>query len=138
MPCSNSCRLCDNIIISTAVNVSAGNVIINLPQRSFNDGEVVCVVVAQNIPSSAPIGANVFFSITGGTQTYQLLTRCCKPVTSCGIRSRMRYKFKVETTPTSAIFKMLGNTCCAPTNNLRSINGIIPTASATPSTTPTS
>ena len=33
----------------------------------------------------------------------------------------------LETTSTTATFKMLGNPCCQPNNNLRSVNGTAPT-----------
>ena len=131
MACKPVCRLCDKIRISTAVNVVGGNVVINLPAGSYNNGEKYCVIVAQNIPATATIGANVLFSIGGGLVQYPLVNRCCRPVTACGIRTRTRYSVVVETTPTSAVFKMLGNPCCAPNNNLTSVNG------TAPATTPT-
>lgn len=129
--CKPVCRLCDKIRISTAVNVVGGNVVINLPAGSYNNGEKYCVIIAQNIPATATIGANVLFSIGGGLVEYPLVNRCCRPVTACGIRTRTRYSVVVETTPTSAVFKMFGNPCCAPNNNLTGVNG------TTPTTTPT-
>lgn len=130
--CKPVCKLCDKIRISTAVNVVGGNVVINLPAGSYNNGEKYCIIIAQNIPATATIGANVLFSIGGGTVQYPLVNRCCRPVTACGIRTRTRYSIFVETTPTSAVFKMLGNPCCSPSNNLTSVNGTAP--AATPAT----
>lgn len=127
MACKPVCRLCDKIRISTAVNVVSGNVVINLPAGSYNNGEKYCVIIAQNIPATATVGANVLFSIGGGTVQYPLVNRCCRPVTVCGIRTRTRYSVVVETTPTSGVFKMLGSPCCSPSNNLTSINGTAPT-----------
>lgn len=126
--CKPVCSLCDKIRISTAVNVVGGNVVINLPAGSYNNGEKYCVIIAQNIPATATIGANVLFSIGGGLVQYPLVNRCCRPVTACGIRTRTRYSVVVETTQTSAVFKMLGNPCCAPNNNLTSVNGTAPAA----------
>lgn len=125
--CKPVCRLCDKIRISTAVNVVGGNVVINLPAGSYNNGEKYCVIIAQNIPSTATIGATVLFSIGGGTVQYPLVNRCCRPVTACGVRTRTRYSVVVETTSTSAVFKMLGDPCCAPNNDLTSVNGTAPT-----------
>lgn len=133
--CKPICKLCDKIRISTAVNVVGGNVVINLPAGAYNDGCKYCVIVAQNIPATAPVGANVLFTIGTGTVQYPLLNRCCRPVTVCSIRSRTKYSVTVETTPTSGIFRLLGNTCCNPCNNLLSINGTAPvttTAAAAP------
>lgn len=131
MACKNVCRLCDKIRISTAVNIAGGNVVINLPAGAYNNGEKYCVIIAQNIPSTATIGANVFFTIGGGTVQYPLVNKCCRPITACGIRTRTRYSVCVETTPTSGIFKMLGDPCCSPSNNLTSISGTAPTPAAT-------
>lgn len=62
---------------------------------------------------------------------YPLLSRCCRPVTVCNIRSRTRYAVVVETTPTSGVFRLIGNTtCCGPNNNLPSINGVAPAPAA--------
>ena len=133
--CKPVCRLCDKIRISTAVNVVGGNVVINLPAGSYNNGEKICVIIAQNIPTTATIGANILFSIGGGTVQYPLVNRCCRPVTACGVRTRTRYSIVVETTATSAVFKMLGNPCCAPNNNLTSVNGTAPVTTATVSET---
>lgn len=132
--CKPVCRLCDKIRISTAVNIVGGNVVINLPAGAYNNGEKYCIIVAQNIPTSATIGANVLFTIGGGTVQYPLVNKCCRPVTACGIRTRTRYSVVVETTTTSGVFKMLGNPCCTPNNNLPSISGTAPAPAAAPTT----
>lgn len=132
MACKPVCCLCDKIRISTAVNVVGGNVVVNIPAGSYNNNEKYCVIVAQNIPAAAPIGANVLISIGGGTVQYPLLDCNCRPVNVCAIRTRTRYSVRVETTATGGVFRMIGRGCCAPNNNLPSINGTAPTASATP------
>lgn len=129
--CKPVCRLCDRIRISTAVNVVGGNVVINLPAGGYNNCEKYCIIVAQNIPATAQIGANVLISIGGGTVQYPLLDCDCRPVNVCAIRTRTRYAVRVETTATGGVFRMLGRGCCAPNNNLASINGTAPTASTT-------
>lgn len=131
MACKTVCRLCDRIRISTAVNVVGGNVVINLPAGGYNNCEKYCVIVAQNIPETAPIGANVLISIGIGTVQYPLLDCNCRPVNVCAIRTRTRYAVRVETTATGGMFRMLGHGCCAPNNNLASINGTVPTTAAT-------
>lgn len=128
MACKPVCRLCDKIRISTAVNVVGGNIVINIPAGAYNNNEKYCIIVAQNIPASAPIGANVLVTIGGGTVQYPLVDCQCRPVSVCSIRTRTRYAVRVETTATSGVFKMLGRGCCAPNNNLASINGAAPVA----------
>ena len=132
MACKPVCRLCDRIRISTAVNVVGGNAVINLPAGGYNNCEKYCIIVAQNIPATAPIGANVLISIGGGTAQYPLLDCNCRPVNVCAIRTRTRYAVRVETTATGGVFRMLGRGCCAPNNNLASINGTAPAAPTTP------
>lgn len=133
MGCKNTCRLCDHLVISQAINYSAATntLNINLPAGSYNNGEKYCIILGQNIPATTAIGANVVFSIGTGTQTYQLVSKCCRPVTACGVRTRTKYSICVETTATGAVFKMLGNACCQPNNNLRAVNGTAPAGAPT-------
>lgn len=128
MSCQPVCKLCDKLIISQSVTFTGGNLIINLPAGSYNNKEKYCVVVAQNIPSTTTINAPVVITIGTGTVQYPLVKRNYSAVTACGIRTRTKYSVCVATTPTGGTFKMLGNPCCAPTNNLRSINGTAPTS----------
>lgn len=134
MACKNVCQLCNKLRISTAINVVDGNVVIDLPAGGYNNFEKYCVILAQTIPTTATIGAEVFITIGGGTVQYPLLDRCCRPVTACGLRTRTRYSMRVETTPTGGTFKLLGNACPCPTNNLTSIDGTAPAAPAAPAT----
>lgn len=126
--CKNNCKLCDRLVISQSVTFAGGVLIINLPAGSYADGCKYCIVVAQNIPAATTINAPVVVTIGTGTVQYPL-TKCdCSQVTACGIRTRTRYAARVSTTPTGGTFKLLGRTCCAPNNNLRSINGTAPVA----------
>lgn len=130
MACKTSCRLCDKLIISQAVTFVGGNLIINIPAGSYNDGCKYCIIVAQNIPTATTINAPVVITIGTGTQQYPL-TRCdCSQATACSIRTRTRYSTRVATTPTGGTFRLLGNICCCPNNNLRGINGTAPVAVA--------
>lgn len=131
MACKNVCRLCDKIRISQSVTFTGGNLVIDLPAGSYGDGCKYCVIIAQTIPTTTTINAPVVFTIGGGTQLYPLVNRCCRPVTACGIRTRTRYSTVVETSSTSANFKMLGQPCCAPNNQLLAVNGTAPVAATT-------
>lgn len=137
MSCKPICRLCDKIRISTAVNIVGGNVVINIPSDCIRDGEKICLVIAQTIPTTATIGSNVFITLSGNPQQYQLVTACCRPVTVCGIRTRTRYSLVLETSATGGVFKMLGKPCCSPSNRLPSISGTTPVTPTTASTTET-
>lgn len=124
-----NCKICDKIIISEAVTFTAGTgLVINIPEGSYGDGCTYCIVVAQTIPTTTTITAPVFVTIGTGTELYPLNKCDCTQATACSIRTRTKYKTRVETTPTGGIFKLLGRVPCAPTNNLRSIDGTAPTA----------
>lgn len=126
MACKNVCRLCDKLVISTAIAVSGTNLVVTIPAGSYNNNCKYCIVLAQSIPSAATVNMPVLIQIGTGTELYPLVNRCCKPVTACAIRTRTKYSTFVETTPTSAVFKLLGNPCCQPNNDLRSVNGTAP------------
>lgn len=130
MSCKTVCKLCDKLVISQSVTFSDGNLIIDLPAGSYNDGCKYCIVVAQSIPVTTTINAPVVITIGTGTQQYPLLKCDCSQATACSIRTRTRYSTCVETTPTSGVFRLLGKTCCAPSNNLRGINGMPPVTPA--------
>ena len=132
MSCKSVCKLCPNLVLSQSVTFTGGNVEINLPAGSYNNGGKYCIVVAQAIPTTATIGAPVVITIGTGTETYPLTTRNCRPVTACGIRTRTRYSVCVVTSATGGSFRMLGQPCCSPGNDLTSIDGTAPAAPATP------
>ena len=131
MSCKNVCRLCDRLIISTAVTFTAGTgLIITIPEGSYSDGCKYCIVVAQTIPDTTTITAPVFIQIGAGTELYPLNKCDCTQATACSIRTRTKYATKVETSATTGIFKLLGKVCCAPNNNLTAIDGTAPVAGA--------
>lgn len=134
MACKPVCRLCDRLVISQSVTFTGGNLVVNIPAGSYRNGEKYCIVIAQAIPNTATINAPVVITIGTGTQQYPLTNRCCVPVTACGIRTRTRYSTVVATSGTSGAFRLLGNACPCPSNNLAAINGTAPTASAEPTT----
>ena len=128
MSCKNICKLSDRLINRQAITFTGRNLVVNLPAGSYNNNEKYCIVLAQSIPATTTINAPVVITIGTGTQQYPLVNRCCRPVTACGVRTRTRYSTCVETSATSAVFKMLGEPCCQPNNNLRSVNGTAPVA----------
>lgn len=128
MACKNICRLCPNLVISSAVTFTAGTgLIINIPEGSYRDNERYCIVVAQAIPDATTITAPVFITIGTGTELYPLNKCDCTQATACSIRTRTKYATRVETSATTGVFKLLGNVACAPNNNLTAIDGTAPT-----------
>ena len=127
MACNNVCKLCDNLIISTAVAFTAGTgLVITIPEGSYQDGCKYCIVVAQTIPDATTITAPVFIQIGTGTELYPLNKCDCTQATACSIRTRTRYSTRVETSATTGVFKLLGKVACSPNNNLVAIDGTAP------------
>lgn len=127
MACKNVCRLCDRLIISQTVSFTGGNLVINLPAGSYQNGQKYCIVIAQAIPNTATINAPVYITIGTGTALYPLTKCSCAQVTACGIRTRTKYSTVVSTTATGGTFKLLGRPACAPNNAQAAINGTAPT-----------
>ena len=121
--CKNTCRLCPNLIISTAVTFTAGTgLVITIPAGSYRDGCKYCIVVGQNIPSETTITAPVFIQVGAGAVLYQLTQPCCEQVTACGIKTRTKYCTRVHTSGDTGAFRLLERVCCV-TDNLTALNG---------------
>ena len=124
---NNMCRLCHNLVISDSVSVvTVGGVdtlVIDIPADGcYCNGKKVCLVVAQNIPTTTTITAPVAISIGGDTTTVYPVVGCdCAQVTACAIRTRTKYALMVKTNATSAVFRSLKPLACYPTANLASI-----------------
>lgn len=116
MECNRNCNsLCPNIVISDSVTFTDGTLLIDIPANSFRDGERICLVVAQAIPTATTITAPVAITIGGVTTTTYPVVGCdCAAVTACAIRTRTRYPMRVSTTSNSAVFKVLRGLSCAP------------------------
>ena len=133
--CIKNCRLCRNIVISTAVTVvTVGGVdtlVIDIPDGFYPDCRRVCLVVAQAIPAAATITMPVAISIGGDTTTVYPIVNCdCTQVTACAIRTRTKYGLRINTTATSAVFKTLNKLTCYPEDTLAVIPA--PAAAAAP------
>ena len=131
MACKNVCKLCDKLVISSAVTFTTGNLVINPPTGSYGDGCKYCIVVAQTIPATTTINAPVYITIGTGTTLYPLNKCNCAQATACSIRTRTKYSTVVATTPTGGAFRLTGcsNLPCAPNNALASLP--VATAAAT-------
>jgi hypothetical protein len=124
--CKNSCNECVNKVFSSSITVitvdGVDTLVIDVENQSFRNCQRGCIVLIQNIPDTATINMPVAISINGDTTTvYPVVTCNCSQVTACALRTRRRYPFKVSTTPTGGVFKILKNLSCRPNNNLESI-----------------
>lgn len=122
MSCRNICKLCKNLYLSETITLSGNNVVIQIPQASFNDCQKVCIVTAQAIPPTAPISATVVIQLGTGPVLYPVQKCDGTALTAAGLRSRTRYKMTVHTTADSGVFRLCGHVCC-PSNRLTTING---------------
>lgn len=127
MACKPSCRLCDHLVISTAVTYTAPNLVITIPEGAYMNGEKYCIVVAQAIPDETTINAPVVIQIGDGTVLYALVKCDCSQATACSIRTRTRYSTRLRTNATGGTFKLLGMVNCAPDNSLPFVDGDEPT-----------
>lgn len=127
MACRNTCRICNRLVISTAVAFTDGNLVITIPAGNYEDNEKYCIVIAQSIPQTTTINAPVVIQIGTGTQQYPLVNCSCKQITACGIRTRTKYATRVQTNSTSGVFRLIGNASCQPNYNRQFINGTEPT-----------
>ena len=113
MSCPNIKRLCNNLIISTAVTFADGTLTINIPAGTYGNGCKYCIVVAQAIPAETTISAPVVITIGDGTTEYDLVGCNCNLITACSINTRTRYSVIVSTNATTGVFKMLGKVPCS-------------------------
>lgn len=113
MSCPTQKRLCKNLIISSSVTFTDGNLVINIPQGTYSNNCKYCIVVAQSIPTTTTIDAPVVITIGTGTTQYPLLNYNCTPVTACSINTRTRYSTCVFTGISSGVFKLTGKIPCS-------------------------
>ena len=135
--CRNSCTICPNLVISTAVTVvtidTVPTLVVDIPAGTYQNDRRLCLVIAQAIPTTATIAMPVAISIGGDTTTVYPMVRCdCAQVTASNIRTRTRYPLKVSTTATGGVFKVLRNLSCGPDNALAAIPAPAAPAAAAP------
>ena len=95
MVCKNVCRLCPNLVISTAVafDPTANSLDITIPVGAYTNCRKVCIVVAQAIPDSTTINALVNIVVNG--VRFPLQQCNCVQATVCQIKTRTKYSTKV-------------------------------------------
>lgn len=111
--CQVARRLCNNLIISSAVTFADGTLTINIPEGTYGNYCKYCIVVAQAIPVETTVVAPVVITIGTGTTEYPLINCDGTSVLACSINSRTRYSTVVNTTTTTGSFKLLGRLPCS-------------------------
>lgn len=123
---------CSQFISSTTVSVSGTEVVIQIPTNTFNNGDLIRLLVAQDIPSA--LGTNtVSIQIGSSTTTYPLIKRCGDNVRGDQIRRNTIYNLYVGTSPGHF---MVRNSQCLPSTSYVSpqISSTTTTVSATSTT----
>ena len=128
MECIRNCKLCNNLILSTAINYDAAtnSVLVGLPANTFENCQKYCIVLAQTIPEAATINSQVFFTIGTNPTQYPFVNKDCVPIYATQIRTRRIYPVRVNTDINGGVFKYVGN-CALPCAN-RAISDSLPTA----------
>lgn len=106
-------KICKNLIMSDAVTFTDPNLIINIPEGTYNNGQKYCLVVGQDVPVTTTIAATVGITVGEDTTIYPLVNSNCTNVNACQISNRNIYPVIVKTNIQSGVFKLLENlNCC--------------------------
>lgn len=118
MSCPTTKKLCKRLVISQSITFANGNLVINLPTGNYYNDEKYCIIIAQNIPTTATITAPVVITIGDDTTTTYPLMNCdCTNVTACAINRRTRYSVCVHTNIAGGVFKLMGKVPCSRCND---------------------
>ena len=114
MSCPTIKKLCNHLVISQSVTFADDQLVVNLPQRAYENDEKYCIVIGQTIPDTTTINAPVVFTIgTDTTTTYPLVNQSCVPVTARFLQTRTRYSTMVHTDVATGVFALMGRIPCA-------------------------
>lgn len=132
--CIRDCRLCDKLILSTAINYDSANnqVIVALPANSYGNCQKYCIVLAQSLPTAARINAQVVFTIGTNATRYPFLNKDCTPIYATQLRTRRVYNTRVNTAVNAGVFKYIGK-CCLPSNAI-TVSNSLPTGTTVTTT----
>jgi len=110
MSCINDCKLCKNLVFSTAVAFAGDVLTITLPETSaYLNGCKKCIVITQAIPDTTTINATVEISVGG--VTYPLLNKCGGQVLASQLRTRRMYPTRVNTSGAGAFIVQIPLPC---------------------------
>lgn len=131
MECIKNCRLCDKLILSTAINYDSttNQVIVALPANSYGNCQKYCIVLAQSLPTASRINAQVVFTIGTNATRYPFVNKDCTPIYATQLRTRRVYNTRVNTAVNTGVFKYIGN-CCLPSATI-TVSNSLPTGTTT-------
>lgn len=128
--CINNCKLCRKIVLSQNITFNGTSLVVNLPENSYGNCQNYCIILAQSIPDTTTINAPVVFSIGTGTVEYPFVNCDCTPIYASQVRTRHKYKVRVNTAVNDGVFKYIGD-CCLPNNATTVAQSIpVPTTAA--------
>lgn len=120
--CKNICKLCDRLVITTAVTFTTPNLVLTIPQGSYDNNGKYCIVIAQSIPDTTPINAPIMVQIGTGTTLYPMNSCDCRQLTAQSVRTRTKYSTVVRTNTESGSFNLIGRICNLP-SGITAIDG---------------
>lgn len=92
-----NCNTCSKFVATTAVTLTGGNLVLQIPSNNYvNNGEV-CICVAQSIPAGVTAATPVVVQIGAAVTTYPMKTKCGHNVYGDQIKSRKLYCTRVAT-----------------------------------------
>lgn len=101
-------KLCKRFVGSVSVTVTGTSLVVNIPQANYDDCEKLCIAILQEIPTTATRGLPVVITIGTNATEYSLIRCNGTPVTQEYIAQGNIYRAIVQTTVTSAVFRVLG------------------------------
>ena len=108
---NNGCRVCPNLVASTAVEVADSELQITIPAMTINNNEKVCLLIAQAIPAGADTLPVIVLNGAGG-KVIQMIDRYGDSVRADQIKSRKIYNLRIMTDPALAVVRS-NNLCCS-------------------------
>ena len=78
-------------ILTTAVAVSGTNLVLTLPEMTFNNCQHYCIRIAQDIPATATNLMNVAIQIGGTATLYPIVRKCGHYLYANQVRTRRNY-----------------------------------------------
>ncbi len=112
MMCNCACSECPRKVYVSDITFADGTLTLNFPDTiSYVNRCKYCFVLTTTIPDEATVNAPVVVTVGDGTVEFPLLDKCGAQVIVQQLRTRRRYKFRVETTATGGSVTIL---CCLP------------------------
>lgn len=128
---NSSCRVCNNLVVSTSVAISGTEMVITIPQTTYTNNQKLCILIAQSIPASAtPLPVTI--QIDGSKPAIPFRTICGHNVYSDQLRTRTIYPVYAATDSQTFVYRLKER--CLPCTNY-AFSDTIPPATISASAT---